>query len=60
MAKMHNREGITLEQHLATLFALPGEGVAHFPAESASRMMWCVYLEEDLDETLDTGKILLE
>lgn len=60
MTRTHNKEGISLEKHLATLFALPGEGVAHFPAESASRMIWCVYLEDDLDETLEKGEILLK
>lgn len=60
MSKMHNREGVTLGEHLASIFALPGDGVAHFPAESVSRMIWCVYLEENLDETLEKGNILLE
>lgn len=60
MSKTHNKQGATLEKHLASLFALPGDGVAHFPAESVSRMIWCVYLEEDLDETLDKGEILLK
>lgn len=60
MMKTHNRQGATLEKHLASLFALPGEGVAHFPAESVSRMIWCVHLEDDLDETLEKGDILLE
>lgn len=56
----HNRQGATLEKHLSSLFALPGDGVAHFPAESVSRMIWCVYLEEDLDATLEEGYILLK
>lgn len=60
MKKVHNRSGATLEQHLSSLFSLPGEGVAHFPAESVSRMIWCVYLEDDLDETLEKGEILLK
>lgn len=60
MPKTHNKQGATLEKHLASLFALPGDGVAHFPAESVSRMIWCVYLEEDLDATLDKGEILLK